>query len=195
MASASRSRSSPASSEPTAPLRYAIELDLDAAGADRVGTLCRRLEGALGIGTILSLAAAPHLSLALLAEIEEAGLAADLAAFATTQRPADIAIAAIGCFPGAGVLYLAPVVDAPLLAFHRSCHAVLKRHMGPCWEHYREGHWVPHVTLAMDLDAERLAGALRIVSEGWVPFAARLVALRLAAFPPVTTLARWPLAD
>ena len=173
---------------------FAVELDLDDAAAERVLALCRSLEDELGIATINSLGARPHVSLAVYDAFPAAEGAAELAAFAASIEPMPIAIASLGCFPASGVVFLAPVMTAELLALHRGYHGAMAHRGAACWEHYRPGHWVPHVTIAMDLDAATMTRAAERLAASWEALPARLVSLGLIEFRPVTTRGRWKLA-
>jgi hypothetical protein len=80
----------------------------------------------------------------------------------------------LGVFPGdAAVLLLGAQVTAPLLDAHANVHAAIDGKSGNGGESdeprevemlgalYKPGSWVPHCTLAMHLDTESLARALR----------------------------------
>ena len=80
----------------------------------------------------------------------------------------------LGVFPGdAAVLLLGAQVTAPLLDAHANVHAAIDsksgngggsdspREVERLGELYKPGSWVPHCTLAMRLDTESLARALR----------------------------------
>jgi hypothetical protein len=80
------------------------------------------------------------------------------------------------------------------LDLQRRFHAEFALFGDQCWDHYRPGAWVPHVTLATNVTSVALATAVELVCEQWKPLDARLDTLRLIQFHPVTTLAVNPLA-
>jgi len=177
---------------------YAVALELDSDAAARVEAIAARIAAACGdrATTISSLGVPPHLSLAVYDDLPLQGVAAALEALAVDTGNTELLISSIGAFPApdaGSVAFLAPAVTEPLLALHYYCHRALT-HLGrACWEHYQPGQWVPHVTVAMDLDAEALSKTMACCASGWSPFKARLVAFRLVGFPPVMTLKQWPL--
>jgi 2'-5' RNA ligase len=177
---------------------YAVALELDSDAACRVEAIAARVAAACGdrATTISSVGVPPHLSLAVYDDLPIDGVATALDALAVGTGNTDLLISSIGAFPAAGaasVAFLAPAVTDPLLALHHYCHRALAPLGHACWEQYQPGHWVPHVTVAMGLDREALSTAMACCASGWVPFRARLVALRLIGFPPVMALKQWPL--
>jgi 2'-5' RNA ligase len=177
---------------------YAIALELDSAAAARVEAIAACVAAACGdrATTISSVGVPPHLSLAVYDDLPLDGVAAALDALTVGTGNTDLLISSIGAFPAEGaasVAFLAPAVTEPLLALHYYCHRALAPLGCACWEQYQPGHWVPHVTVAMELDREALAMAMACCASGWAPFRARLVALRLIGFPPVMALKHWPL--
>lgn len=177
---------------------YAIALELDSDAASRVEAIAARVAAACGdrATTFSSVGVPPHLSLAVYDDLPLDGVAAALDALAVGTGNTDLLISSIGAFPAAGaasVAFLAPAVTEPLLALHHYCYRALAPLGHSCWEQYRPGHWVPHVTVAMELDREALTLAMACCASGWAPFRARLVALRLIGFPPVMALKQWPL--
>src|SRR4051794_26312944 len=74
-----------------------------------------------------------------------------LAALAEGWAALPLRLAGFGIFPG-GVLWLAPVVTAELLARHAALHQALPG-LAP-HPHYAPGAWVPHVTLSTGVAVE-----------------------------------------
>jgi 2'-5' RNA ligase len=168
---------------------FTVQLDLDSAANAALDGLAERLETLTGLATIRRLGDVHHLSLSVSDAIDRDGLDAGLARFAAENRPLDIHLGPVGIFTGeTSVLYIAPVVSEDLLALHRRFHAAFTDLDG--WAHYHPSHWVPHVTLAMEVTPDALAAAVALVRAHWVPMAARLDALRLIRFHPVETLFR-----
>lgn len=166
---------------------YAVQLDLDADTNAALDGLAERLEALPGLATIRQLGDVHHLSLCVCDTIDRDGLDADLARFVSKNGPLDIHLGPVGIFTGeTSVLFLAPVVTDDLLALHRRFHAAFAELAG--WAYYHPSHWVPHVTLAMEMTPDALAAAVAVVRAHWAPMAARLDALRLIRFHPVETL-------
>ncbi len=166
---------------------YAVQLDLDAGTNATFDGLAARLEAIDGLTTVRRLGDVHHVSLNVFDAMDVGVLDADLARFASENRQLDIELGPLGIFAGeASVLHVAPVVTEDLLALHRRFHAAFAALAG--WQHYHPAHWVPHVTLAMEVTPDALAAAAALVRTHWAPMTARLEALRLIRFQPVETL-------
>ncbi len=78
-------------------------------------------------------------------------------------EPVEITISHVGWFPLVSVIFLAPVVSQALTGLQEMSVATLQQASGAPDEFYRHGRWVPHITLAADIDRKRLAEAMEIV--------------------------------
>ena len=77
------------------------------------------------------------------------------------SEPQRVQLASVGAFGApAGVVFLAPIVRPTLLDLHARVHAAVGPHASNGWPHYAPGQWVPHVTLAHDVDASDVAPIL-----------------------------------
>jgi len=176
----------------------AIAMELDDATVAAVDALALAISAACGNGvaTIASFGVPAHLTLTSYDELPIERALPALDAFAATIGTGELMISSVGVFPdlvSGSVAFLAPVMTPALLALHQGCLKALARLGAPCWDQYQPERWVPHVTLAMGLREAQLAKAVACCAEGWKPLSARLVGLKLVAFPPVATLKRWPL--
>ena len=164
---------------------YAVELALDAAPAAAVRRVWREMDDA-GIGYMARSGVRPHVTFGIWDTLEpDAG--AELTAFAAETAPVRLTFASMGSFPGVAV-FLAPTVTAELLDLHAGFHrrfGSLGR--GSC-EHYRPGRWVPHCTLAADLEPDQLGRALAIAGRVPLPLECRLVEVGIVQFRPVRQL-------
>ena len=70
----------------------------------------------------------------------------------------------LGTFPTPGVaVFAGPVVTRELLALQCEVDGLLEGCCNwPEFEYYRPGYWIPHCTLAMEFDQDRLNEALEI---------------------------------
>ncbi|MGH6926292.1 MAG: 2'-5' RNA ligase family protein [Propylenella sp.] len=151
--------------------------------------IAERLEEVAGLQTVRRIGDVHHISLGVYDDVSVEQFVDELQRFAETVVPIPIRLAMIGVFPGArSVLYLGPVVTEELLALHRRYHAALAGFAQSCWEHYRREHWVPHVTLALEIEPEALEEAVAAARKHWAPHDARLDAMRFIRFRPVETL-------
>jgi 2'-5' RNA ligase len=161
---------------------YAVTLRLDEAAAAH---LCR-LQAALAADDLIDYA--PHLTLAVYPDdssIDDEPRAVER--LVARWPPVAVEFAALGLFPGASVLWVAPVVTAELLRRHAELLAALPT-THPL---YRPGAWVPHVTLAQDLIDP--AAAIAALVPVWQPFSGRLDRVEIVRFTPVEVLASWTL--
>jgi 2'-5' RNA ligase len=153
--------------------------------------LSEQLEGISDLETVLGIGDVHHVSLAVYEDLPAQRFATDLARFAEAVQPITVRLANIGIFAGArSVLFLSPVVTEQLLALHHRFHDAFGAFAGSCWEHYRPGRWVPHVTLAMNAASPSLQKAVTEVTTRWKPLEIQLDAIRLVRFRPVHTIYR-----
>ncbi len=127
----------------------------------------------------------PHITLAVFENLDCLPCEEELNGFITDARNLDIRIAHIGMFfkPEA-VLFLAPTVTAPLLNLHAGVHKYFQEKSGEPWEIYQPGNWVPHCTLAINLDWQKLAKALVLCSQLKLPMNLRAGTVSAVEFVP-----------
>jgi len=165
-------------------MTFAYCLRFDQGTEAAIGALWQVLVAGGGGDDMLQLGYAPHLTLATLdGAPSQAVLAAafegvsDLSAF-------DLTLGGIEVFAGTAIVWLAPAGTPTLAALHDRLLSLLPGAL--LGEHYRTGQWTPHVTLQMRGDAELAIALSRAAWPGEV--SARVVALELVQFPPVTVL-------
>jgi len=167
-------------------MAYAVELALDPAAADAVRRVWRELADA-GIGYVAGSGARPHVTFGIWDALDVHGAAAELARFAAETDPIGLTLASIGLFPGTAV-FLAPTVTTEMLGLHTSLYRRFSRFGTGAWHHYREGTWVPHCTLATDMEPEQFGKALAIAGRVPMPLHCRLVEVGIVEFRPVKQL-------
>jgi 2'-5' RNA ligase len=168
---------------------FTAQLDLDAAANAQLNEIAERLEEIAGLQTVRQIGDVHHISLGVYDDVSVEPFVDELQRFAEPVEPIPIRLASIGVFPGArSVLYLGPVVTEELLALHRRYHGALAGFAQSCWEHYRPARWVPHVTLAVEVEPESLGEVFAAVRKHWAPHDVRLDAMRFIRFRPVETL-------
>jgi 2'-5' RNA ligase len=170
---------------------YAVELALDPVSAAAVRRVWREMDDA-GIESVARSGARPHVSLGIWEALDHERAAAALERFGAETRPIPLTFSSVGLFPGAAV-FLAPTVTAELLELHAGLHRRFGSLGQGAWDHYRTGHWVPHCTLAMDLEAGRCDRALTIAGRAPLPLPSRLVEVGIVEFRPVRQLVSYPL--
>lgn len=162
---------------------YAVELALDLESAAAIRRAWRELADA-GIGYVAGSGARPHVTLGIWDTIDHERAEAMVTRFAAETAPARLTLASVGLFPGVAV-FLAPTVTADLLALHAEFHRRFARLGQGSWNHYRQGTWVPHCTLATDMELDQFAGALAIAARVPLPLECRLVEVGIVEFRPV----------
>ena len=165
---------------------YAVELALDAAAAAEVRRVWRELDDA-GTGYMARSGVRPHVTLGIWDTLELEGAEAELSALAAEIAPVRLIFASVGLFPGVAI-FLAPTVTAELLDLHAGFHRRFGRLGRASWDHYRPGSWVPHCTLATDLEPDRFGSALAIAGRVGLPLECRLVEIGIVQFRPVKQL-------
>jgi 2'-5' RNA ligase len=171
---------------------YALELALDDEAAAVVRTVWRDIATA-GFPLMVDLGANPHISLAIWNEIERDALEEAICRFAAGFAPVDIVFHAVASFASTGAVFLAPAPNQRLRDVHEHCHRMLAPFSHEAWPHYAVGVWVPHCTLAMDLDGEGLERVMHVARRTRLPLQGRLVRAELMEFRPVRRLMFAPL--
>jgi len=165
---------------------YAVELALDPTSADAIRRAWRELDDA-GITWMAHSGARPHVSLGIWDLLDRDAAESELTRFAAETAPVRLTLASVGLFPGVAV-FLAPTVTAELLDLHAGFHRRFDRLGGGSWDHYRPGTWVPHCTLATDLEPDQFGSALAIAGRVSLPLECRVGEVGIVEFRPVKQL-------
>jgi hypothetical protein len=153
----------------------ALELYLDQPAERRIRTLWTALEAA-GIPTLQRLLGGrhrPHLSLTGAERLDGVAVARALEAVPVVPK-FRLRLDFAGLFVGR-VLWLGPVPTQQLLSHHATVHARLELAGVECFEVYRPGAWVPHLTVSMRVPRPELSQALRLCLE-YLPIDATITA-------------------
>ncbi len=172
-------------------MAFALHTRLDPALETTVRTLWDRL-AKLDIATPSRFGFSPHVSLALVADVDLDPLADAVAALAEETAPLPVTLGSFGAF-GAGndcISFAAPVPYPALEALHRRLHvSVLPGLARGIDAHYRPGSWVPHCTLTERADAAVVArAAAEILEAGALPATGHLVSLEIVRYRPAVAL-------
>jgi 2'-5' RNA ligase len=171
---------------------YAVELALDDGSASVVRALWRRAADA-GFPFMAESGAHPHVSLAIWDDIDRPAMEHGIARLAAETAPIDVLFPTIDSFALTGVLFLALANNRQLLEIQDRCHRALASLGRAAWPHYGPGVWVPHCTLAMDLD-DALVRVRAVLEPAPLPLRGRLERAELVQFRPVRHLMAAPLA-
>jgi 2'-5' RNA ligase len=125
----------------------------------------------------------PHITLAIYEELNCQSCESELANFAREASHLTIPITHLGIFNNPdSVLFLAPTATKELLDFHARIHTCLLSKAQKSWEIYQPGAWVPHCTLAMNLNAQQLSRAVSICSDIHLPIELRATQIGAVEF-------------
>lgn len=171
---------------------YAIAALFDAQSEAGIRALRARLAESAGADAFPQVR--PHLTLAVIEELDAEALRPTLQAFCQSMPPLPLHLAAVGAFPTSeGVVYLAPVVTRPLLAAHASLCRVLTDAGYTPEPYYRPQNWVPHCTVAANLTRAQVSEAVDLCLQADVFHTDQLTQLMVARFPPLQAIYSLPL--
>jgi 2'-5' RNA ligase len=152
-------------------MAYAVVLTLDPRSEEAIRRLWDGLADAKLTVALRDGGATPHITLAVFGtqsplppfpaagkgdgEERAGGLGAGLGEIPQLE----LYLSHVGVFPGdEGVVFAGATPTSELLALHKAVHEVMGPQMGEPRAYYLPGRWVPHVTLAIRLNAlERMA--------------------------------------
>ena len=155
---------------------FAILLYFDQETEKTIASWTQRLVDAGVNDTLLAMKMRPHLTVAEMDAEDVAPLEAAVDSLADQIPRLELKLASLGLFPNeAGVLFLAPIVEEPLLDFHRLVHKKLAPLSDAFSPLYEEKNWVPHCTLALELDNEQFSTAYMLMKEIFQPLTAKIV--------------------
>jgi len=95
----------------------------------------------------------------------------------------------LGVFNGKEkVLFLAPTPNEHLLAMQRKVFNTLSAYVSNPWKMYEPDTWVPHCTLANDLNEEELFKALALSLKINLPIQTRISQIGIVEFDPIQSV-------
>jgi len=147
--------------------------------------LCASLEDQ---PSMVSLGYPPHFTLAVFDNAQESELTSLVGVLASAVSRVSVSFNRLSYFetPTSIVLWAAPADPAPLAEIHRQVHARID--CESCWPNYRPGTWIPHCSLAIDVDPARRKEAMAIAHSEIAPFDVVFDVLDCARFHPVEVL-------
>ena len=174
------------------PLAIGMYLDSDSEAAIR--DIWKDLAEAGVTSYMLDSGDPPHVTLAICNELDTEEFEARLRSFAKELSPFAVTLSNVGIFPR-GVVFLAPTVTHKLLDIHSYFHRFVRDVSEPSWENYLLGRWVPHCTLAMDLDPNLVPKAVEICGRASLPMRGQIVEIGVVEFRPVVQLFSFKLEE
>lgn len=167
---------------------YSINIRSDDRSSQRIRdlwTLCARLEDQ---PSMVSLGYPPHFTLASFDEAHESQLSRAVDALSSSLSKVRVPFDRINHFekPGSIMLWASPADSSALTQIHRQLH----RHIdsSSCRTNYQPGTWIPHCTLAIDVDPSRRSEALAITRMEIAPFDVVFDVIDCARLHPVDVI-------
>lgn len=176
---------------------YAVELYFDPGSDLAVRRIWSGIADVFGLSTMLTSGGRPHVSLAVYTDdLDCRSFPQELFAFAQSLAPFEFQLGSVGTFPTEeGVVFLAPVVTSELLALHERFHTTFSRYGGCASAYYLPGHWVPHCTVATNLEDAEMGKVVQHCWKHFRPIQGRFQTIGLIEFRPVTELVTFKLGS
>jgi len=177
-------------------MAHALELFFDPTTEGEVKWLWARLEaaGLPSLATRTHRRHRPHVTLVVADRIEPTRLDGVRDCLAPTHL--DVTLYSPAVFQNSGVLYLSGVPTMALLRLHQEVHSALRGSLVKPWSTYAPDTWVPHCTLAQDLDRHQLARGIELLHDQRIiqthVTAAGLLDTKTGEVLPVATLRPHP---
>jgi 2'-5' RNA ligase len=131
----------------------------------------------------------PHFSLAIYEGLDLPDCEQRLKSFAATRNSLPVAFQYLGVFPTTpATVFLSSTVTIALLELHAQIHEILQpisAHPNP---YYLPGNWVPHCTLALELEPRLIAEALEVGLQVPLPWHSEITEIGVIEFRPVKHL-------
>ena len=135
----------------------------------------------------------PHVTLAIYDEINGSKSKQKIKVFASQLKPEPFVFTHLGLFRSKmNAVFAAPIVNEPLLEFHKKFHDFFKDEGTDSWENYLPGKWVPHCTLAFDVSDGKRDEVLSICQNLMLPLTVDASSIGIMEFEPVRELFRFP---
>jgi 2'-5' RNA ligase len=173
---------------------FAVELYFDPQTEKSLRDLRKVLTNA-GVSPVLDeIGDRPHISLAVFSQIDPDELLEELKDFAGELDMMSITLSAVGSFPTAdAVLFLAPAITQELMDVHWDFHQLLADLKLHPHAYYLPDRWVPHCTIAQNIQPELVATAFDVCRKSFKPVNAKITEIGLVRFRPVVSLGSFPL--
>ena len=149
---------------------YTVELFLDRKAATLVRAIWYKI-GEEGMGkSMFENTEGPHVTISGFADADPGEISRTLRAVSAASKPPPFSFESLGTFSTKeGVVFLAPVVNRPLLLLHDLLHRSLKGKVKRVHSFYSPAHWVPHCTIGAGLDREQVAEVVGMFSRKALP--------------------------
>lgn len=131
----------------------------------------------------------PHFSFAIYEGLDLPDCEQRLKSFAAARKPLLVAFQYLGVFPTTlATVFLSSTVTITLLELHNQIHEILQpisRNPNP---YYLPGNWVPHCTLALELEPRLIAEVLEVGLQVPLPLNGEITEIGVIKFRPIRHL-------
>ncbi len=138
----------------------------------------------------------PHLTLAIYQYLDLATCEQQLKSFAPKTDPLPVGFQHLGIFPTIpATVFLGATVTVSLLELHAQIHESLHPISTDSNPYYLPGKWIPHCTVALELEPRLIAQALEIGLQISLPLHGEITEIGVIEFRPVRHLFGFRLGD
>ena len=131
----------------------------------------------------------PHMTLAIFDSMGCDDCELELKHFVDESKMFSVQANHLGVFPNQNsVIFIAPSPSMELLTFQERIHQILKdKAVGP-WEMYLPGKWIPHCTLAQQIEKKDMSAALSTCIQIKLPMELNISQIGVVEFEPIKPL-------
>lgn len=168
---------------------FAIVLYFDPSFTEQIKKI-RSAWAAIGIKVDKN--SAPHLTLAICDEIDTEQVKSKLHKLASITKECELNFLSLGIFSfPKPVIFISPKIEPNLLEIHQKLHRKLNSANENSWELYKPANWVPHVTLAYQLNRKMLQKATSKFWEIPLPLRSCVKQIGILEFEPHKDIVRY----
>jgi 2'-5' RNA ligase len=131
----------------------------------------------------------PHMTLAIYDSINCSECEGEIKHFSAKSGILNIQVDHFGIFPRqSSVIFIAPPPNNKLMGFQEKIHQILTGNVKGSWEMYQPGNWVPHCTLARDIEKKDFPTAIETCMKMKLPLDLRITRVGVVEFEPIIPL-------
>lgn len=150
-------------------LAFAITLRVSGNTAAQIEKIWKRFSDFESVHSMESLNYAPHITLGIYENISEDILCNATETIYKKYAPFKLPIVRLRYFESPKfVIWVEPEHDPELVDIHRDIQDLIDPIF--CYEHYRLGSWVPHITIATSIEKQNEQAAIKLASEQFKSF-------------------------
>ena len=143
---------------------YAIIATFDSVFTNKITELQNELTNKIGLNQLAGVE--PHITIADYNELDVNLYIEKLKEFVAIQENMTaVTFPSVGTFPTNGTIFLAPTITDELLRLHHSYHNYFKTFHDNLNSYYVPGKWVPHCTIANELNSNQFISVMEYIYE------------------------------